>query len=80
MRDVACHHHRAGQHHTGFHRVLGQFLANLGHRTIEVDLHHVIAEVVVGDFGEELRRVGFELFEEYAVAGDLAEGLTIGAA
>ena len=36
--------------------------------------------MLVGDVGKESRRVTFELFEEHAVAGDLAERLAIGRA
>ena len=39
-----------------------------------------VGEVVVRDVGQEARRVGLELLEEHAVAGDLAERLAVGAA
>ena len=44
-------------------------------------MHDVgVVEVLVGDVGQEPRRVAFELLEEDAVAGDLAERLTVGRA
>ena len=35
---------------------------------VEVDAHHVALELVAGDLGQVLRRVGLELLEEDAVA------------
>ena len=80
VRDVARHHHRAGQHHARFHRVPRKFLANLGHRAVQVDAYDVGTEVVEVDVGQEARGVGLELFEKHSVARDLAERLTVGAA
>ena len=50
---------------TGYLRELG---ADLVHRPVEVDAHDVAAEVLVGDLGQVLGRVGLELLEEHAVA------------
>ena len=46
--DVTCHHHRTGQHHPRLHRELRQLGPDLVHRTVEVDLDHIIRQVVVG--------------------------------
>ena len=62
---------------TGCLRQLG---ADLVHRPGEVDAHDVAAEVVVGDLGQELGRVGLELLEEHAVGGDLGQRLAVGRA
>ena len=50
------------------------------HRPVEVDLHHVVAETLLVDVGQVLGRVGLELLEEDAVAGDLGFGLAVGRA
>ena len=49
------------------------------HRPRQIDLHDLAAELRLVDLGQELRRVGFELLEEDAVACDLAEDLAVGA-
>ena len=38
----------------------------------------MVSEIVVGHVGKEAGRVGFELFEEHAFGGDLADGLAVG--
>ena len=43
-------------------------------------MHDVVVEVVVGDLGQVVRRVGLELLEEHALGGDLRERLTVGRA
>ncbi len=82
--DVAGHDHRSGQHDAGAHRVLRELGADLVHRPGEVDVDDrrtiVLVEVVVGDVGQEPRRIAFELLEEDPVAGDLAERLPVGRA
>jgi len=80
VRDVACHDHRAGQHHARLHCALRQLGADLGHRSREVDAYDVVAQCFGLDLGQEVRRVAFELFEEHAIRSDLAERLPIGRA
>ena len=78
--DVARDDQRAGQAEPGLDRVLRQGAADLAHRPGEIDRHHLAAECRLVDLGQKLRRVGFELFEEDAVGGDLAEDLAVGRA
>ena len=66
--DVARHDHRAREREPRGHRVLAQLGQDLAHRPAQVDLHHLAAQVVVGDLGQEVRGVGLELLEEDAVA------------
>ena len=43
-------------------------------------MHDVVVEVLVGDLGQVVRRVGLELLEEHALRRDLRERLTVGRA
>ena len=54
--------------------------ADLRHRPVEVDLHHLAAEDVVGRLGQVLRRVGLQLLEEHALRRDLRLDLAVGRA
>src|SRR5262245_5793775 len=60
--------------------MFGERRADFAHRSIEIDLNDVAAELGVGGFGKILRRIAFELFEEDSVLRDLAERLAIGRA
>ncbi|MEI2643578.1 MAG: hypothetical protein V9G10_15045 [Candidatus Nanopelagicales bacterium] len=44
-----------------------QVVEHFRHRPVEVDADHVVVEVLVGDIGQEARRVAFKLFEEDAL-------------
>ena len=50
------------------------------HRLVEVDLHHLAAELRGVDLRQVFRRIVLELFEEHAVARDLAHRLAVGRA
>ena len=56
------------------------FGEDLAHRPVEIDAHDRPAEFRLVDLGHVFRRIGLELLEEDAVAGDLAHGLAIGRA
>ena len=78
--DVTGHDHGAAERQTGADGELRERLADLAHGTVEVDVNDVVVEHRVGHLGQELRRVVLELLDEHTIAGDLAEGLTIGGA
>src|SRR5712691_2087988 len=57
--------------------MLAQLYQDLSHWTVEVDVHDGAAELVVLDGRQVLRWIGFELFEEHSVFGDLAKDLAM---
>src|SRR5207249_751053 len=61
-------------------RELREGAADLVHRPREINRRDLAAECVVVDLGEKTRRVGFELFEEHTLGGDLAQDLAVGRA
>src|SRR6516165_2539887 len=80
VRDVARHDQRTGQAEAGLDRVSRQDLADLVHRSGQVDRHDLAAERRFIDFRKEAGGVRFELFEKHALDRDLAENLTVGRA
>ena len=58
--------------------MLGELGADLVHRSREIDFDDLAADLILGDFGQVLRRICLELLEEDAVGGDLAEDLAVG--
>ncbi len=60
--------------------MLRQLVENLNHRLVEVDPDHVLGELLLVDLRHVFRGIGFQLFDEDAVAGDLAERLAVGGA
>ena len=80
MREIARHDHRAGERQPRLDRISGELRQNLLHRLVEVDLHHLAAEFRRVDLRQIFRRIVLELFQEHAVAGDLAERLAVGRA
>ncbi|CAB4812544.1 unannotated protein [freshwater metagenome] len=80
MGDVAGHDHWTVKHHASLHGVLGELGADLVHWPVEIDVDHIVVEIIVGDLGQILRRIGLKLLKEDAVFGDLAERLAVGRA
>ena len=77
VRDVACHDQRTGQAEAGLDRVSREDLADLVHRSGEIDRHDLAAERRVADFRKEAGGVCLELFEEHTLGRDLAEDLAV---
>mmetsp|Transcript_39878 Transcript_39878/g.127519 ORF Transcript_39878/g.127519 Transcript_39878/m.127519 type:complete len:414 (-) Transcript_39878:45-1286(-) len=80
VRDVARHDEGASERQAGLDGVLGELRENLLHRFVEVHLHHVRTERVLGHVGKVLRGLGLELLDEHAVFGNLANRLAVGRA
>src|SRR6516165_4995427 len=77
VSDVARDNQRAGEAEAGLDRVSREGAADLVHRSGQVDRHDLAAECGIIDFRKEAGGVRFELLEEYALGGDLAENLTV---
>ena len=77
VRKVARHDKRPGQGQTGLDRMPGQLCQDFRHRPGEINLHHIVGEVLVGHFRHVFFRMHLELLEENAVLGDLAHGLAV---
>ena len=80
MRAVARHDHRPRQRQPRLDRMPAELHQNILHRLVEIDLHHLAAELRRVDLRQILRRIVLELFQIHAVAGDLAERLAVGRA
>ena len=78
--DVASHDHRSAERESGLDGQLRERASDLSHRLVEIDADHIIGEVGVGDLGEELGRIAFELLEEHTVGGDPPQRLPVGGA
>src|ERR1700730_10550203 len=80
MGEVARHDHRAGERKPRLDGMPGKRRENFRHGTVEIDRDYFAAEPLAVDVGKVLRGIVLELFEEDAVAGDLAQSLAVGRA
>src|SRR4029077_3317746 len=77
MGDIAGDDQRAGQAQPRLYRVMREGAANLVHRLAKIHRDYLAPEGGSVNFGEKTRRVNFQLLEEYALGGDLAEDLPV---
>ena len=80
VSDVPGDDQRAAQGEAGRNRVLREFRPNLVHWPVQVDRDDLIAEFVLVDLGQVLRRVLLELFQKHAMPVDPPEDLPVGRA
>ena len=71
VSDVAGDDDRAGEVHAGGNRVLREFLAHFGHRTVQINVDLAAFARTAKFFGDQLSRVGVEFFNPDAVLVDL---------
>ena len=78
--DVTAYDNGSIQRQTGGNRILGQFLQNIGHRLVQVNLHHVAFTGLTEFFGNQFTRIAVELFNPDTFFIDFTLDVTVGRA
>ena len=78
--DVTAYDDGSIQRQTGGNRILGQFLQNIGHRLVQVNLHHIAFTGLTEFFGNQFTRVAVELFNPDTFFIDFTLDVTVGRA